>query len=149
LPVRRPPSDAAKSKGRVKVGTHVDPLLYADIRAVAKRKNARVCDVVELAFLRYLQEDTADRVDANMAPLIDRLIQTRHKSLEGGLRRMIARIAFETLTTQYILFNFMVEASIPPAKVEKWRADGRKYAIQEYRRKRSEYEDTPNDTEEP
>jgi hypothetical protein len=131
----------------VKVGTFIDPAIYAGIREVAKRKKARVCDVAELAFQRYLQEDTANRTDALMAPVIDRVIETRLKRLEGGLRTMIARLAYENLTLQYILCNFLVEASIPAAKVEKWRQDGRKFANQEYRRQRPEFEAPPEDDE--
>jgi hypothetical protein len=130
---------------RSKFATKLDPGIVDRIRTLAKRKDAQICEVAELAFSRYLQEDTAARTDATMAPLIDRMIETRHKGLEGGLRSMIARLAFETLTLQYILCNFLVEANIPASKVERWRTDGRKFAVQEFRRKPRELDEDEDD----
>jgi hypothetical protein len=60
---------------------------------------------------------------------------------------MIAQLAYETLTLQYVVFNFLVEANIPASKVEKWRTDGRKFAIQEYRRRPREMDEEPLDAE--
>jgi hypothetical protein len=135
------------SPGRAKFATKIDPAILAGIREVAKRKKGRICDVAELALLRYIQEDAANRTDAHLAPLVDKVIETRVKSLEGGLRKMIARLAYENLSITYVLCNFIVEANVPASKVEKWRVDGRKFAVQEFRRRRSEYEDDPEDTE--
>lgn len=133
------------ASGRETFTTVVDLGLQQDIRALAKRKKAKICDVVELALRRHLMEETATREDAALAPLVGRVIETQHKKLEGGLRTMIARLAHENLAIQYILCNFMVEASVPTAKVERWRTDGKKFAIQEFRRKRPELEEPPED----
>lgn len=145
---RRKPGRLAKP-GRDKLTTSIDSAVLAGIRELARRKDAQICEVIELALQRVLLEDSAARNDATLAPLMDRLIETRHKSLEGGLRTMIARLAHENLTIQYILCNFLVEASIPPSKVEKWRVDGRKFAIHEFRRRpQPELERPPTDDDE-
>ncbi|HWI52832.1 MAG TPA: hypothetical protein VNT01_11905 [Symbiobacteriaceae bacterium] len=133
------------SPTRAKFATKLDPAIVTGIREIAKRKGVRICDAAELALLRYVQEDAAGRTDAHLAPLVDRVIETRLKSLEGGLRKMIARLAFENLSITYILCNFIVEANVPPGKVEKWRTDGRKFAVQEFRKRRNEYEDTEDE----
>lgn len=145
---RRAPRRARRSPaspGRDKITTTVDSVLLANIRDLARRKDAQICEIVDLALRRVALEDTAVRTDSQMAPLVDRMIETRLKSLEGGLRTMIARLAYENLTHMYVFLNFLVEASIPAAKVEKWRTDGRKFAIHEFRRKPPELKDDPED----
>lgn len=132
--------------GRDRFTTVLDQGLQQDIRALAKRKSAKICDLIELAMRRLLLEDTAARQDAILAPLVGRVIETHHKKLEGGLRTMIARLAHENLAIQYILCNFLVEANIPASKVERWRTDGQKFAIQEFRRRpKPELEEPPED----
>ncbi|HYF76767.1 MAG TPA: hypothetical protein VD973_06535 [Symbiobacteriaceae bacterium] len=133
------------SPGRAKFATKVDPAILAGVREIAKRKGVRICDVSEMALLSYIQGDAAGRTDAHLSPLIDRVMETRLKYLEGGLRKMIARLAYENLAITYILCNFIVEANVPAGKVEKWRVDGRKFAVQEFRKRRNEYEDSPED----
>jgi hypothetical protein len=141
----RPAGGRPDSPGREKFATYVDAAILSGIREVAQRKKARICEVTELALLRYLQEDASGRTDAHLAPLVDRVIESRLKYLEGGLRKMIARLAYENLAIAYILCNFIVEANVPAGKVEKWRVDGRKFAVQEFRKRRNEYEDSPED----
>ncbi|HYF90935.1 MAG TPA: hypothetical protein VD969_01680 [Symbiobacteriaceae bacterium] len=141
----RPASGRPDSPGREKFATFVDSAIIAGIRETAKRKKARICQVTELALLRYLQEDEAGKTDAHLAPLIDRVIQTRLTHLEGGLRTMIARLAHENLAIMYVVCNFIVEANVPPGKVEKWRKDGYKFAVQEFRKRPNRYEDPPDE----
>ncbi|HWI51232.1 MAG TPA: hypothetical protein VNT01_03710 [Symbiobacteriaceae bacterium] len=131
--------------GRDKLTTAVDSALLANIRDLARRKEVQICEIVDLALRQAAQEDAAARTDSLLAPLVDRVIETRMKYLEGGLRKMIARLAYENLSITYILCNFIVEANIPAGKVEKWRVDGRKFAVQEFRKRRNEYEDSPED----
>lgn len=81
-----------------------------------------------------MADDVASRNDATLAPIIDRLIQERHRRLEGGLRTMIARVAYEVIRSQYVLLNFITDAGIPPAKVSEWHKQGWRYAVKEFKR---------------
>ncbi|HWI51377.1 MAG TPA: hypothetical protein VNT01_04470 [Symbiobacteriaceae bacterium] len=143
----RPARQRPASPGRDKLTTTVDSAILANIRDLARRKDAHISEIMDLALRRVAMEDAAARTDSLLAPLVDRVIETRLKSLECGLRKMIARLAFENLSITYILCNFIVEANVPPGKVEKWRTDGRKFAVQEFRKRRNEYEDAPEDEE--
>lgn len=126
--------------------TAIDSALLASVRSLANRKGSHICEILEAALRLLLVEDEAKRTDTTLAPLIDRVIETRLKAMEGGLRTMIARMAHENLTLQYIICNFIVEANIPPSKVERWRTDGYKFAVLEYRRRpKPEWDQPPED----
>lgn len=90
--------------------------------------------LVERGLAFQTSDNLASRTDSNLAPIIDRLIQERHRRLESGLRTMIARTAYEVIRTQYVLLNFLTEAGIQSAKVSDWHKQGWRYAVKEFKR---------------
>jgi hypothetical protein len=111
----------------------LETTLDKEVRLLAKRRSTTVRTVIEEALRTELLTDAAGRTDGELAPLIDRLLLDRHRRLEGGLRSMIARVAYEVLRTQYILLHFIVTAGVAEARVDKWREDGWLFAVREFK----------------
>lgn len=114
----------------------MDSQLFEAVKAHARQDRSTIRSVVERALGAYLLEATARQMDAQLAPVVDRLLQERHQRLESGLRTMIARVAHEVLRTQFVWLNFVTEAGVPPSKVDSWYDQGWHYAIREFRRQR-------------
>jgi hypothetical protein len=111
-----------------------DPLLN-QVREVARQWGVTQRAVIEDALRYYLAAETATRTDADLAPLINRLIQDQHQTLGKGLRSLTVRVGHEIIRTQYILMNFMAKVGMPESTVDKWHSDGWRYAVREFKLK--------------
>lgn len=123
-----------KSQGWTKKTLAIDDAIFSATKELAQRQRCSIRSLIEKGLMMQLVDDAAQRTDADLAPLIDRVLQDRHKRLEAGLRAMMARVGYEVLRTQYIWLNFLTEAGISPGKVETWREQGWQYAVKEFKR---------------
>jgi len=111
-------------------------------KELAKQERSSIRALVEQGLTIQLTGNAARSNDADLAPIIDRVIQERHRKLEAGLRTIIAITGYEVLRTQYVLNNFLAEAGISPGLVDKWHEQGYQFAIKEFkRRRRSDVDD--------
>lgn len=124
-----------RREGLVKRSIRIDQEIYLRVADIAKRRRSHVQTLVEQALLQILVMDTTKTTDADLAPIIDRVIQERHRKLEAGLRTIIAITGYEVLRTQYVLNNFLTEAGISPGLVDKWHEQGYQFAIKEFKRR--------------
>jgi hypothetical protein len=116
----------------------LDESTTAAIREIARRQGRSQRAVIEEALQAYVLADTAGRTDSTMAPLIHQMLQDQHHTLGKGFRSVMVRVGHEMMRTQYVLYNFMVMAGMTEAQVERWREDGWRYAIKEFKQRPAE-----------
>lgn len=131
----------------VERSVRVDAALYQQVAALARKRRTSIQALLERALHEILMADTASRADANVAPIVNRVLHDRHRSLEKGLRKLIAVVGHEVLRSQYLLCEFFTEAGIKPSRIATWREEGYRFATKELQRRKSSSEpDEPDES---
>ncbi|HEY3366093.1 MAG TPA: hypothetical protein VGK74_13635, partial [Symbiobacteriaceae bacterium] len=113
----------------------MDDTLGDQLRTIAARRDTTQRALIEEAVRTYVMADTAGQNDADLAPLISRLIQDQHITLGKGFRSLQVRLGYEVIRMQYVLYEFMTQAGIPGSQIATWREEGWRFAVKEFRRK--------------
>jgi len=119
----------------------IQPGNYADIERLAKQWGATRSELVNRAIREFVVQKTAERDEANVIPAIRRALEEVLERHEKRIVSLLVRNGMESLRLQYLLLNFMTEASIPAGKADRWRNDAWKFARIEYRRRPNPDED--------
>jgi metal-responsive CopG/Arc/MetJ family transcriptional regulator len=113
----------------------IQPGNYTDLERLAKQWGATRSELVNRAIREFVVRKTAERDEENVIPLIRVVLEEVLERHDKRLASLLVRNGMETLRLQYVLLNFMTEASIPAGKVERWRNDGWQFARKEYKRR--------------
>jgi hypothetical protein len=120
----------------------VEDAVKVELRSISQRKGVTQQYLVDEALRLYVLADAASRNDAELAPLISRLIQDQHRTLGKGVRSLLVRLGYEVIRMQYVLYEFMTQAGIPGSKVATWREEGWRFAVKEFRQKPDELDES-------
>jgi predicted transcriptional regulator len=123
----------------------IEPGLYDRVERIADRRGCTRSEVVNRALEEYIQREILQSDESHVAGILARTIEEALVKTGNRWGTLMVRNGLESLRLEYVLFNFLVEAGIPTGKVEKWRTDGWKYAVQEYKRRRAEGEEDDED----
>lgn len=129
---------SSKRAGQAKFSLRVDDVVKVELRSMAKRRRVTQQSLVNEALRAYVLADAANHNDAELAPLISRLIENQHRALGSGFRSLLVRLGYELLRTEYVLYEFITHAGIPGSKVATWREEGWRFAVKEFRQKAPE-----------
>jgi len=132
-PIQPQKRRSGRRPGTSKRSIRIDSALYDRVRDLSETRATPMRDLLEQALRRILVEEAASRNEADLAPLVDKVLRDRNRRLETGLRTMMARIGFEVLRSHFVLMNFITEAGIQPSRVNTWHEQGWQYAIKEFR----------------
>lgn len=113
----------------------IQPGNYADLERLADQWGATRSDLVNRAIQEFVRRKTLERDEANVVPAIRLALEEVLEKHEKRIVSLLVRNGMEILRLQYVLFNFVTEAGLPPGKVEGWRESGWKFAVKEYRRR--------------
>lgn len=103
--------------------------LWHEAYRVARERGTTITALVCEGLSSQVREATALRNDAEMAPVINRLIQHALKSH----RTLTVRIGYEVLRQQFVLWNFLVTAGISEKEIAKWGEEGWEWAVKQFR----------------
>jgi hypothetical protein len=129
--MKRTEQQSPTSNGTNKFTTTVESRLFNEVKKLAESRGTTFRMVVESALGREVQEDATQRNVQMLEGLLRTVLEDRLQQVEYGLRRLIAVVGLESLRTQFILLNFLVDAGVPAEKVDAWRESGHEYAVRQ------------------
>jgi predicted transcriptional regulator len=113
----------------------IEPMLYDQVERLARRRGSTRSDVVNQALREFIERQLLETEESQVAGRVAHAVEDGLERVNQRWSTLLVRNGMEALRLQYVLFNFLNEAGIPPSKIEKWREQGWNYAVQEYRRK--------------
>lgn len=113
----------------------IDPGLYDQVERLAQRWGATRSEVVNRALSEFIQRQLLESEESQVASKVAHAVEDGLERVNRRWATLLVRNGMEALRTQYVLFNFLKEAGIPPSQIEKWRNEGWNFAIKEYKRR--------------